>query len=55
MKKEIDVGKVFIDKDGAYRIYIGVTISRKVPFKHKEKVKVYYYPDEKRIEIIPLD
>jgi hypothetical protein len=46
-----DVGKVFKDKDGAYRIYIGKQIADVAPFENKEKVRVDYYPAEKKIVV----
>lgn len=46
-----DIGKVFIDPDGAYRIYISKKIAQTGVFKNKERVKVYCYPDEKRLVI----
>jgi hypothetical protein len=46
-----DVGKVFKDKDGAYRIYIGKKIADEALFENKEKVRVDYYPAEKKIVI----
>lgn len=49
-----DIGKVFIDKDGAYRIYIGKPIAQSGIFKNSERVKVYCYPNEKRLVITEL-
>ena len=46
-----DTGKVFKDKDGAYRIYIGKEIANEAHFENKEKVRVDYYPAEKKIVI----
>jgi hypothetical protein len=46
-----DVGKVFKDKDGAYRIYIGKKIADAAFFENKEKVRVDYYPADKKIVI----
>jgi len=46
-----DVGKVFKDKDGAYRIYIGKQIADAAHFENKEKVRVDYYPADKKIVI----
>ena len=46
-----DIGKVFKDKDGAYRIYIGKQIANIAQFENKEKVRVDYYPNEKKIII----
>lgn len=46
-----DIGKVFIDKDGAYRIYIGKKIAKTGIFKNSERVKVFCYPEERRIVI----
>ncbi len=52
MAKEIkDIGKVFIDKDGAYRIYVGKQIASTGIFKNSERVKVFCYPEEKRLVI----
>lgn len=52
MVKEIkDIGKVFIDKDGAYRIYVGKQIASTGIFKNSERVKVFCYPEEKRLVI----
>ena len=50
-KQITDIGKVFKDKDGAYRIYIGKQIADAAPFENKEKVRVDYYPAEKKIMI----
>ena len=50
-KSITDIGKVFKDKDGAYRIYIGKRIAEVAPFENKEKVRVDYYPSEKKIII----
>ncbi|GAI86365.1 unnamed protein product [marine sediment metagenome] len=53
MTEEIkDIGKVFIDKDGAYRIYIGKKIVQLGLFKNMERVKIICYPEEKRIVIM---
>jgi len=46
-----DIGKVFIDKDGAYRIYVSKKIAQSGIFKNMERVKVFCYPDEKRLVI----
>ncbi len=46
-----DTGKVFKDKDGAYRIYIGKQIADAARFENKEKVRVDYYPAEKKLVI----
>jgi len=46
-----DIGKVFKDKDGAYRIYVGKQIADAASFENKEKVRVDYYPAEKKIVI----
>jgi len=46
-----DIGKVFKDKDGAYRVYIGKTIAEVAHFENKEKVRVDYFPNEKKIMI----
>ena len=46
-----DIGKVFKDKDGAYRIYVGKQIANASNFENKEKVRVDYYPAEKKIVI----
>ena len=46
-----NVSKVFKDKDGAYRIYIGKAIADVAHFENKEKVRVDYYPNEKKIVI----
>ena len=46
-----DVGKIFKDKDGAYRLYIGKKIADAAHFENKEKVRVDYYPAEKKIII----
>jgi len=46
-----DIGKVFKDKDGAYRIYIGKQIANTAHFENKEKVRVDYYPSDKKIVI----
>jgi len=53
--KILDIGKIFINKDGSYLIYIGVKLARNANFKHKEKVKIFFYPEEKKIVIMPLD
>ena len=50
-KPIIDTGKVFKDKDGAYRIYIGKQIAEAAHFENKEKVRVDYYPTEKKLVI----
>ena len=50
-KSITDIGKVFKDKDGAYRIYIGKQIANAANCKNKEKVRVDYYPAEKKIVI----
>jgi hypothetical protein len=50
-KPIVDIGKVFKDKDGAYRIYVGKQIANAANFENKEKVRVDYYPTEKKIVI----
>ena len=50
-KSITDIGKVFKDKDGAYRIYVGKQIANEANFENKEKVRVDYYPAEKKIVI----
>lgn len=50
-KPIVDIGKVFKDKDGAYRIYVGKQIANVANFENKEKVRVDYYPAEKKIVI----
>ena len=50
-KPIVDIGKVFKDKDGAYRIYVGKQIANAANFENKEKVRVDYYPVEKKIVI----
>jgi hypothetical protein len=35
-----DIGKVFKDKDGAYRIYVGKQIANAAHFENKEKVRL---------------
>jgi hypothetical protein len=46
-----DIGKIFKDKDGAYRIYVGKQIANAANFENKEKVRIDYYPAEKKIVI----
>ncbi len=50
-KPIVDIGKVFKDKDGAYRIYVGKQIANVANFENKEKVRVDYYPAKKKIVI----
>lgn len=50
-KPIVDIGKIFKDKDGAYRIYVGKQIANAANFENKEKVRVDYYPAEKKIII----
>jgi len=50
-KPIVDIAKVFKDKDGAYRIYVGKQIANAANFENKEKVRVDYYPTEKKIVI----
>ena len=50
-KSITDIGKVFKDKDGAYRIYVGKQIANVAQFENKEKVRVEYYSSEKKIVI----
>jgi len=50
-KPIVDIGKVFKDKDGAYRIYVGKQIANVAKFENKEKVRVDYYKSENRIII----
>jgi len=50
-KSITDIGKVFKDKDGAYRIYVGKQIANVAQFENKEKVRVDYYSSEKKIVI----
>ena len=50
-KPIVDIGKVFKDKDGAYRIYIGKQIANVAKFENKEKVRVDFYPKESKIII----
>ena len=47
-----DIGKVYVDKDGAYRIYVGKQIAKLGVFKNKERIKVFCYPEEKRMIIV---
>ena len=50
-KSITDIGKIFKDKDGAYRIYVGKQIANAADFENKEKVRVDYYLNEKKIVI----
>ena len=50
-KSITDIGKVFKDKDGAYRIYVGKQIANAAQFENKEKVRVDYYQKENKIII----
>jgi len=50
-KPIVDIGKVFKDKDGAYRIYVGKQIANVANFGNKEKVRVDFYPKEDKIII----
>jgi len=50
-KPIVDIGKVFKDKDGAYRIYVGKQIANVAKFENKEKVRVDFYPKEDKIII----
>jgi len=50
-KSITDIGKVFKDKDGAYRIYVGKQIADASKFENKEKVRVDFYPKESKIVI----
>jgi len=50
-----ELGKIFIDKDGAFRVYISKKIAKQTNFKNKQRVKIYYYPIEKRIVIEELN
>jgi hypothetical protein len=47
-------GRIFFGKNNSYHIYIGDHIALKLNFKAKEQVKIYIYPDEKKIEIVPF-
>ena len=50
-KSITDIGKVFKDKDGAYRIYVGKQIANNAKFENKEKVRIDFYPKENKIII----
>ena len=50
-KTIVGIGKVFKDKDGAYRIYVGKQIANVAKFENKEKVRVDYHPKENKIII----
>ena len=50
-KSITDIGKVFKDKDGAYRIYVGKQIANVAKFDNKEKVRIDFYPKESKIII----
>jgi hypothetical protein len=50
-KPIVDIGKVFKDKDGAYRIYVGKQIANAASFENKEKVRVDFYPKEDKMII----
>ena len=50
-KSITDIGKVFKDKDGAYRIYVGKQIANAASFDNKEKVRVDYYKKDNKIVI----
>lgn len=50
-KSITDIGKVFKDKDGAYRIYVGKQIANAASFENKEKVRVDFHPKENKIVI----
>jgi len=50
-KPIVDIGKVFKDKDGAYRIYVGKQIANAAKFENKEKVRVDFFPKEDKIII----
>jgi len=50
-KSITDIGKVFKDKDGAYRIYVGKQIANAANFENKEKVRVDYFKKNHKIII----
>ena len=53
-KSITDIGKVFKDKDGAYRIYVGKQIANAANFENKEKVRAEYCSAEKKIVICKI-
>jgi len=55
MEKLVTVGKIYIDKDGAGRLYIKKKVMDVLKFKHGEEVKVIVYPEENKIVVTKLE
>lgn len=56
MDEEIikDLGRIYIDKDGAIRLYIGKSLAKKAHYKHGDRVKISYNPVEKKLIVEDL-
>jgi len=50
-----DLGRIYIDKDGAIRLYIGKSLAKKAHYKHGDRVKITYNPIEKKLIIEDLE
>jgi len=55
MEKLVTVGKIYIDKDSAGRLYIKKKVMDVLKFKHGEEVKVIVYPEENKIVVTKLE
>ena len=54
-EKLVTVGKIYIDKDGAGRLYIKKKVMDVLRFRHGEEVKVVVYPEENKIIVTKLE
>ena len=54
-EKMVTVGKIYIDKDGAGRLYIKKKVMDVLRFRHGEEVKVVVYPEENKIIVTKLE
>lgn len=54
MSSFVTVGKIYIDKDGAGRLYLKKRVMDVLDFKHGEEVRIEVYPEENKIVVTKL-
>jgi|Deesub1362A_J573_1020465.scaffolds.fasta_scaffold05700_4 hypothetical protein len=54
MSSFVTVGRIYIDKDGAGRLYLKKRVMEVLDFKHGEEVRVEVLPEENRIIVTKL-
>ena len=54
MSSFVTVGRIYIDKDGAGRLYLKKRVMDALNFEHGEEVRVEVFPEENRIVVTKL-